>query len=217
MCLLHLLKFSFSWGSWNSTALVLNGWRWWWGAGRSRQGRQHSLGRREMLALHIPVCCSEVPHQGCALGSACGMTRAVQMLTGHGTCRTCWCSAVHVIWRNSVFSFPSFQEHQLMQFHTCSSSLKWCPTLTFLQFKLVMAHCSPVGLLLLWGAMAAPSNIEELSKKKKSVNDNIMVSIFPRNRRNGSNEFLQCYFCTSVLARFIISDLQSLPSVSSSV
>lgn len=74
-----------------------------------------------------------------------------------------------------------------------------------------------MGLLLLWGAMAAPSNIEELSKKKKSVNDNIMVSIFPRNRRNGSNEFLQCYFCTSVLARFIISDLQSLPSVSSSV
>lgn len=38
------------------------------------------------------------------------------MLTGHGACRTCWCSTLLVIWRNSVFSFPSFQEHQLMQF-----------------------------------------------------------------------------------------------------
>lgn len=54
-------------------------------------------------------------------------------------------------------------------------------------------------------------------EKKKSINIDIMVYIFPRNRRSGNNEFLQCYFCTSVLARFIISDLQSLPSVSSSV
>lgn len=31
----------------HGTALVLSGWRgWWWGAGRSRQGWQHSLGRR---------------------------------------------------------------------------------------------------------------------------------------------------------------------------
>lgn len=76
---------------------------------------------------------------------------------------------------------------------------------------------SQLGLLLLLGAMAAPSDVEVLAKKKKSININIMVSIFPRNGRNGDNEFLQCYFCTSVLARFIISELQSLPSVSSSV
>ena len=39
---------------------------------------------------------------------------------------TCWCSALPVICRNSLFGFPSLQEHQVLQLlssHTCSSSL----------------------------------------------------------------------------------------------
>lgn len=92
------------------TALVLHGWRWWWwGAERSRQGWQHSrAGGSCWLCTSL---CAAQRYRG-----PVEWPEPVQMLTSHGSCRTCWCSTLCVIWRNSVFSFPSFQEHQLMQF-----------------------------------------------------------------------------------------------------
>lgn len=67
MCLLHLLKFSTSWGALNSVGPewleVVGSWE-------EQAGLAAFLGRRELLALHIPVCWSEGPRQGRALGSA---------------------------------------------------------------------------------------------------------------------------------------------------
>lgn len=97
----------------------------------------------------------------------------------------------------------------------------WCPTLAFLQFKLPMAHLfSPAAT---WVCSCSwvqwlPLQMLKCLQSKKKINENRYYDLhFPRNGRNGNNEFLQCYFCVSVLARFIISELQSLPSVSSSV
>lgn len=64
MYLLHLLKFSFSWGSQNTFGsewleVVMVG-SWEEQAGLGWAGLAAFLGRRELLALHIPVCCSEL-------------------------------------------------------------------------------------------------------------------------------------------------------------
>lgn len=57
-------------------------------------------------------------------------------------------------------------------FHTSSSSLDLEPHFGVSSIQAsddsLVFSCSPVGLLLLLGAMAAPSDVEVLSKKKKA-------------------------------------------------
>lgn len=89
-----------------------------------------------------------------------------------GTCR---CSPLPVICRNSVFSFPSFQEHQVSQLlssYTCSSSLNLVPhfcisSINVTDCSLLFSSAAKWVCSHSWAQWVAHQMLKCLQRKKK--------------------------------------------------